>query len=220
VDIPVYFVDGLNHGTILSQPSDDLVDLVIRALQVSSKQDLDDWHALATQRTAAARDALQAQDQWQQFVVHAVDERDDGIPDYNIQFVDGDGNAIDAFDTDVHTYSSDPSYRCFHVNLSQTPALDQLSVRIIASSGTPHVLYFGSTQAFEATVAEEPAGNVGGEWDAVLNLSHLLPAAGGGTTPTLFYPFTTTLVELRLNREPSPRGDVANDLFRFLPPPS
>jgi hypothetical protein len=33
---------------------------------------------------------------------------------------------------------------------------------------------------------------------------------------TLFYPFTTTLVEVILNREPSPL-DKVSDIFKFLP---
>jgi hypothetical protein len=143
-------------------------------------------------------------DEWQQFVVSVRDERGDPVPDYNIQlFKRGSGtgadNSIQQFDLDVHTYKGDPSLRCFHVRLSDLDykKLPNLWMRVIASSGSQLVGYqgFGSEK-----MADSPSLAREAKWDATLNISSLADDTG----IKFFYPFTTTLIELRLNREPLP----------------
>ena len=201
VDIPLIPVEGKNHGTILSDPGSDLADMVDSALQVSTAADFSGWIETATRRTRPARDKI---DEWQQFVVRAVDERGDPIPDYNIQLFSrnsakpGD-KGIHQFDVDVHTFRGDPSLRCFHVKLADLDyrKLTNLWVRVIASSGSQLVGYqgFGS----EKSPADAPPTR-DGKWDAALDISSLADNAG----IKFFYPFTTTLIELKLNREPLP----------------
>lgn len=92
-------------------------------------------------------------DVYQQFIVHVVDERGDPVHDFNVQLFLGDGNpgtsAVEGFDVDVHAYSTDPSYRCFHVNLSELspekidPKRQQLWMRLRASAGNEIVEYQG-----------------------------------------------------------------------------
>ena len=82
IDIPVVLVDGLNHGSIIESPTGDLVQHVADALEVDSAKDYQDWQAEARTWSAPARKKV---DEWQQFVIRAVDERGDGIPDYNVQ---------------------------------------------------------------------------------------------------------------------------------------
>ena len=46
-----------------------------------------------------------------------------------------------------------------------------------------------------------------GKWDAAINLTPTLRPTGEGGAPgsvSVFHPFTTTLIELKLNREPLP----------------
>jgi pimeloyl-ACP methyl ester carboxylesterase len=200
-DIPLIPIDGKNHGTILSEPGPELADLVDEALQVSSAASFTQWIDDATKRTQRARAKI---DEWQQFVVRVVDERGDPVPDYNIQlFRRGTGTAprdsIHQFDVDVHTYKSDPSLRCFHVRLADLDykKLPNLWIRVIASSGSQLVGYhgFGSEKS-----TESPAAAKEGKWDATLDLSSLADDTG----IKFFYPFTTTLIELKLNREPLP----------------
>ena len=104
---------------------------------------------------------------------------------------------------DVHPYAADTSYRCFHVQLDNLPPLagKRLIARIIASSGTELVGYqgFGSNAA---------APNFG-PFD--LDLSDYDGTKPG--KPALFYPFTTTLLEIVLNREPVPPMNI----FQWLP---
>jgi len=90
----------------------------------------------------------------------------------------------------VHAYTEDPSYRCFHVNLTRL-APDRrttLGLRLMAESGTDRVAYYG--------IGKEDAG----EWDALLDLTPWLH----DTDVSFFYPFTTTLIEVVVNREPMP----------------
>jgi hypothetical protein len=95
--------------------------------------------------------------------------------------------------TDVHAYGPDSSYRCFHVRLPKGIAAGQfqLMIRIHASTGTELMAYqgYGDTHV-QLTATSEPVE---------LDISAVnKPGA------TLFYPFTTTLIEIILNREPLP----------------
>jgi pimeloyl-ACP methyl ester carboxylesterase len=199
-DIPLIPIDGRNHGTILSDPGTELADLVDSALSVSSAAAFTKWIADATKQT---QPAFARMDEWQQFVVRVVDERGDPVPDYNIQlFRRGDGrssnNGIHEFDVDVHTYKGDPSLRCFHVRLEELDyqRLPNLWVRVMASSGSQLVGY----QGFGSEKSANDSGSDDGKWDAALDISSLVDDKG----IKFFYPFTTTLIELKLNREPLP----------------
>ena len=201
VDVPLIPVEGANHGTILSAPPAQLLDLVEAALNVSSAAAFTSWLDEARRVTARVRKAM---DEWQQFVVRVIDERGDPVTDYNIQLYGRTRGSSEknlrAFATDVHVFRGDPSLRCFHVNLSRVRAadLESLLLRVIASSGSQLVGYtgFGSDR-----IGETSSGTTReGKWDGSLDLSGLL----GDAAVSFFYPFTTTLLELRINREPLP----------------
>jgi hypothetical protein len=206
IDIPLMPIEGKNHGTILSDPGDSLADLVDSALQVSSAPTFAQWIDDATKKTQPARAKI---DEWQQFVVRVVDERGDPVPDYNLQLfkrasgpgasAPGDASSIKQFNLDVHTYKGDSSLRCFHVRLDDLDykKLPNLWVRVIASSGSALVGYlgFGSEKPADAPALDREA-----KWDGTLDISSLPTDTG----IKFFYPFTTTLIELRLNREPLP----------------
>jgi pimeloyl-ACP methyl ester carboxylesterase len=198
---PTVFVKDLNHNTIMSNPSKELVDAVCEALQFSAEQNVNNWYKKTSEKLTS-KDI----NPWQQFIVRAVDERDDPIPDYYIQvFTQGNKNfqAIENFGVNVHTYSRDKSLRCFYVNLKgilnpqnlQQTILPNLEMRVIASSGSQLIDYLGIQNS--------------GDWDAQMDISYLLRES----KIKLFWPFTTTLIELRLNREP--RKEVAQFLQRL-----
>jgi pimeloyl-ACP methyl ester carboxylesterase len=199
-DIPLIPIEGKNHGTILSDPGTALADLVDSALSVSSAAAFTKWIDDATQQT---QPALGKMDEWQQFLVRVVDERGDPVPDYNIQLfrrgdTRGSNNGIHEFDLDVHTYKGDASLRCFHVRLEDLDyrELPNLWVRVMASSGSQLVGY----QGFGTDKTPDPQNPGDGKWDAALDISSLVDDKG----IKFFYPFTTTLIELKLNREPLP----------------
>jgi pimeloyl-ACP methyl ester carboxylesterase len=199
-DAPVYLVASRDHGTILTNPPRALIDMVARALQISSGEEWERWKTDARAKFTRP-DKL---DEWQQFVVRCVDERGDPITDYNVQLMhkktSGLFRGIKEFDMHVHTYRADPSLRCFHVNLTQLNKLNlkTLELRIIASSGSSLVAYHGVSS--EKVSPNLTSVNADGKWDAKIDLSSYLEQPNF----TFFYPFTTTFLEIRLNREPMP----------------
>lgn len=208
---PLMFVDGANHGTILSDPPQALCDLVRKALDVETEDEFTTWITAATQ---AAKPAQAKVSPWQQFVMRLVDERGDPVNDWNLQMY-GSADAkrpLQQFALDVHTYKRDPSLRCFHVNLAklQPEKLSQLHLKLIASSGTNLVAYHGAGS--ERITKDGTAMNPQGKWDACLDLSEAL---GDGGKFNLFYPFTTTFVELKINREPMPMVGK-NNVYWFV----
>jgi hypothetical protein len=197
LDIPLIPIAGLNHGTIMSHPNDLVIHLVLEALNVSSGAAFDTWMQQAQALTESTRRSLP---QWQQFLMRIVDERGEPVPDYHVEILKGAGNDLEIFEANVHTYSGDSSLRCFHVNLDALDwqHLTQLQVRLIASSGSELVEYFGYGSERVDLATQEVKGD--GKWDAMIDLSAMLQQ----TEVRFFYPFTTTLIELRLNREPQP----------------
>ena len=147
---------------------------------------------------------------WQQFVVHARDERGDGVNDYLIDVLTKQGDQWVAFEemyTDVHAYKTDPSYRCFHIRLPKgiSNGAVPLMLRVHASSGTELMVYqgYGSNETQTNMTADAAPVEI--------DLSALADAGA-----SLFHPFTTTMVEIILNREPYPLNGVSR-LFGFLP---
>ncbi len=202
-----------NHGTILREPAPALVKMVTSALEVSSKAAYERWQQSPAVMAAVQRHGTMRR--YQQFVVRAVDERGDPIPDYNLQlFTHGENGRpkpLRDFSMDVHVYGGDSSLRTFHVDLSKMKPekLENLWLRVIASSGSRLVGYhgFGSEKVDprQRRVHEE------GKWDAAVNVTPMLR----DTAVKFFYPSTTTLIELRLNREPLPLAGRP-DVFRIF----
>lgn len=209
INMPAYLVAGLNHGTILSEPTAGLEQLVWSALTVDSREDFERWTAAAAEATRAAREGT---DRYQQFVIRAVDERGDGIADYNVQVLTEDGNGelveVPEFDLDVHVYRADPSLRCFHVNLDELrpERLESLHLQIIASARSRFVGYLGFNSTTVSAGSQIPSLQV-----ITLNISDVLKKRQF----EFFKEFTTTLVELKLNREPLPH-DALNGVCQFI----
>jgi hypothetical protein len=223
VDAPVIFVDGKNHGTILSDTKDgELIDLVVRALNVGSREEYQEW------RTVATTWSKPPEEKWQQFVIRMTDERGDPISDYHVELfsvVNGKDTAL-PFDLDMHPYQADKSFRAFHVNSDELQAAPgQLWMRITLSSGTILVAYRGiSTKGFpgasdraemDASFVDSDAQRDLDTEPTELNLELTPYRDGVPGKPKLFYPFTTTLVEIRVDREPLPFGAAIARLCRL-----
>lgn len=197
---PLVFIDGVNHGTIMSSPPQLLQELVQKALAVESAKQFSAWinDALKCTEPALAKVA-----RWQQFVIRLMDERGDPITDWNVQLYGSldAKHALQQFALDVHPYKRDTSLRCFHVNLDKLKPekLKHIELRLIASSGTNLVAYHGAGS--ERILEDGTAMNPEGKWDARIDLSKALQET---RKFGFFYPFTTTFVEIRLNREPMP----------------
>ncbi len=209
LDMPVYLVPDLNHGTILTDPPADLVDRVHAALAVDSKGDFEAWSATTS---ALFADTRENAPKFQQFVVHAVDERGDGIADFDLRLLTRDARdrfvELSGFDLDVHVYGRDPSYRAFHVSLDdlKPDLLESLAIQVTASSGSRLVGYLGyNIESQTISVQRQAVQTVQIDITPMLRRKDF----------TFFYPFTTTLVELKLNREPLPH-DKTNDVCWFI----
>ncbi|MBD2038245.1 hypothetical protein H6F76_25155 [Leptolyngbya sp. FACHB-321] len=211
LEIPVFLIAGLNHGTIMSKPNDQLVKLVLGALQVSNKAEFETWFQDAKAQTKPAWDKHA---KWQQFIVHVVDERGNAVPDYYLEILAGndEDDRLESFQADVHTYRSDSSFRCFHVDLEKLKLneIKKLKIRLIASSGSQLVEYFGYGSERVNTASQEPKAD--GKWDAVLDISAVLT---NKIEIDFFSPLTTTLIEIKLNREPMPLVGKTK-LFEFI----
>ncbi|PSR57445.1 hypothetical protein AHMF7605_24785 [Adhaeribacter arboris] len=202
--MPFIPVEGINHASIIENPSDELIKMVIQALDVNTEEGYKNWIQTATK---ISKQTLAAMDPWQQFVVRAHDERGDPITDYNLQFYKISSNKTDwePIAIDVHAYTSDNSYRCFHVNLKDLDAqnIQSLKLEFMASTGTELLGYY-------EYVAD----------DVKITTTDKSPTFTIDLTPFLheknkkiFFPFTTTIIEIILNREPLPLRDVNKIMF-------
>lgn len=208
LSIPMFAVDGKNHTSLLREPADALPDLIFEFLSVSSGDEYNAWVDKAKRWSAPALEKMKQDkngtfDGWQQFVTHVMDEYGDPVSDYVVDLYRQDPTNLEGkelvaanvqeFDLDVHAYAADQSYRCFHVRIPQNTAGNgpgELWMTLNASSGTDLIAYQGYSQTATTITQQSPV---------VLQLS-------GMTAPgnELFCPFTTTLVEIQLTREPLP----------------
>lgn len=235
LECPIIAVEGRNHGTILSDPDAGAVARVSDFLR-SVKTD-DGYQVWLREALTYGMNALGKMDEtsqsggaegagWQQFVMHVKDDHGDGVADYNVQLFVGD----DLKQSDdpsyppvpliVDSYSGDSSYRCFYVRLSE----DMIHVggeghpkkvwmELIASSGTSYLEY----EAYNNLENEGPNAS-----ESATRLTTVLGATNAvkldvtdlGSDAKLFYPYTTTLIEIVLEREPTPLTDVSS-LFAF-----
>lgn len=189
---------SVNHGTIVSNPPAMLKDLVRRALAVDSKESYEAW----LRKAAEVRAKTDADGKrWQQFIVRAMDERGDPVPDYSVELFtkDADGNEVrvEEFDSCVDVYSRDSSFRTFHFDVDEMRKHTSLTLSLMASSGSQYIDYL-SYRPEDGVPAGLPTTSYR-EWTARFDLTPLIQ---GGAEKEFFKPFTTTLVELYLDREP------------------
>jgi hypothetical protein len=232
LDVPIIGVPGANHATILSDAGStkvgdvSLAQLVADFLENVSTED--SFHAWLTKASTFGAGALQKMDAsgnpgtkgWQQFVIRALDENGDPITDYSVTLCcdasGAPGAVLQEFEADVHPYRADPSFRCFHVNLpvavlpadgsaGQQPAApnqQKLYIRLNASTGTPLLQY----QPYDGAGKPIPVDPKNG--DVLLDITSL-----AADKDRLFYPYTTTLIEILMNRETLPLNAVSGLLY-------
>ena len=236
---PMLAVEGKNHGSILAEPDPAVVVLVGDfLLKVNTDDTYRDWltgaqaHSKGPQEVMdkASVDGEYGGSGWQQFVLHVLDDHGDGVDDYNVQLFVGD-DLSQSDDKDypsvpliADTYSGDASYRCFYVRLDETmlsvgtPGNNKkVWVELIASSGTAYLEYeayynLGDAKPEDNVQKLTPLRQVSDPGTAVPDVVKLDLTDMGNAQ--LFYPYTTTLVEIVLEREPTPLQQVS-DLFQF-----
>lgn len=230
---PIIAVDGKNHGTILAEPDPQVVQMVRDFLAISAAGAYDQWEA---QALAFGAPSMAKMDQssgggsdgagWQQLVIHMVDDHGDGVTDYNLQIYIGDSldqsndPQFPSVPLIANAYTSDNSYRCFYIHLTKDMlTLDNGSgpkkmwLELIASTGSALIeyeAYTGSPQDPQrlAMTSHDPSDNLPVKMD-------ITALTEGGAS--LLYPYTTTLLEIFVEREPMPLQAVSS-LFTFLSP--
>ncbi|WP_162056192.1 esterase/lipase family protein [Pontibacter pamirensis] len=206
--MPFIPVKEIHHASIMDNPTPELIEMVTKALDVHKKEQYEQWVQYAIEKSA---DTLEAMPKWQQFVVRAQDERGDPITDYNLQFYkktkDSDGDDWEIIAIDVHAYSGDNSFRCFHLNLEDLDDVNiqSLKLEFMASTGTQLLGYH------EYIAEDTDITHIDKSPTFTLDLTPMLHE----TNKKIFYPFTTTLVEITLNREPLPIRNK-NDITFFI----
>jgi len=227
LDVPIIAVDGRNHCSLISEPDSEMVGYILDFLKIGDQggKSFDEWLAGARLYGEKGKkkmlvnpgaDAIgilgEAEgllghlighevgtetEGWQQFVVH-------GVSDYMIEVLRKKEDSWRPFKemyVDVHAYGPDPSFRCFHIRLPRGILAGEvpLQVRIHASTGTELMAYqgYGDTEQ-QLTATSAPV--------------ELSLDAVNRPGSSLFHPFTTTLIEIILNREPLPFDQVSRIL--------
>ena len=227
LNVPILAVDKRDHGSLISDPDSGMLDRIATFLDIASSDQYNLWlNEAQTWSVPARQEMLKSKahlftfwetrdlDGWQQFVVHARDGHGDPVTDYMIEVFElsPDGQTwqrAEEISVDVHTYGKDPSYRCLHVQLPKgiTMTPRPMQIRFQASTGTDVVTYqgYGSNNSkMEMRADSDPI---------TIEITGELKDKNA----TLFHPFTTTLVEVVLNRVPYP-FDKVQGIFEWLPP--
>jgi hypothetical protein len=224
---PLIAVDGQNHGTIIAAPKPEVVALVRDFFAIKDKDAYDAWETRALEFGAPSKAKMDKSDDtangagWQQLWIHMVDDHGDGVTDYNIQVFYGDDLSEsddpekESVNVIADTYTSDNSYRCFYIHLTQEmlelkTINKKMWLELIASSGSELIEYEAYTGSANdpqrlAIDSHSPTVNKPVKMD-------ITALTDGGAS--LFYPYTTTLLEVFVEREPMPLGQVS-DLFTF-----
>jgi len=227
LDVPMLAVDDRDHGSLISDPDPGMVDRIAAFLEIGNIDQYNTWlNEAQTWSTPAREKMLKTNghlftfwetsdlDGWQQFVVHARDGHGAPVTDYMIEVFElgSDGQSwqrAEEISVDVHAYGADPSYRCLHVQLPKgiTTAPRPMQIRFQASTGTDIVAYqgYGSDELKMEMRADSDPVTID------------ITGAVQDKDFTLFCPFTTTLVEVVLNRVPYP-FDKVEGVFVWLPP--
>lgn len=226
LNVPILAVNGRDHGSLVSDPDPEMVDRIAKFLDIGNIDQYNFWLDEAQTWSIPARaEMLKSKghlfafwetkelDGWQQFVVHARDGHGDPVTDYMIEVFElgPDGQTwqrAEEISVDVHAYAADPSYRCLHVQLPKgiTTTPRPMQIRFQASTGTDIVTYQGfgsSNERVEMRADSDPVA---------IDITEALKDKNF----SLFHPFTTTLVEVVMNRVPYP-FDKVQGIFEWLP---
>ncbi|QLE55840.1 triacylglycerol lipase [Nostoc sp. TCL26-01] len=187
---PLVRIEGCNHANIMGNPSPELVEIIFQALKFTSTspQDIHNWHQVAL--NILSPKSLANAREWQQFIIRAIDDNGEPIPDYYIELATTNNQhwrRIEDFGVNVHVYELDKSLRCFHVDITDVKNLENLQIRVVASSNSDYVRYCG----YALNSQEDDLA------DLELDISDILKQK----SINFFYPFTTTLVEIKLKRQ-------------------
>jgi len=217
-------LNGLDHGTISSEfekKEAEIIDLTAEALTISSPEQFSMFKDKIAEITKAtyldnAGRRKNKYSRYQQFIIHANDDHGEGIRDFTIEFYVYKSTKEDqrligreryfnqteqslseefhrVFTREFHTHSKDSSYRRLLVNMTDMRELIEKAKMQLG----PFVL---SMKIFVPAIDK----GIYYDLDSLQNvvIYHSENEDEGGT-PMLFYSNTTTLIELKVNRQTS-----------------
>ncbi|HEY3706399.1 MAG TPA: hypothetical protein VGL22_15155 [Terracidiphilus sp.] len=218
---PIIAVENQDHGSIVANPRPEVVDRVVQFFGISTDAAYSSWEDEALNFSAPARAVMDRRNGtktvdegkgWQQIVIHMVDDHEDGVTDYNLQIFHetDDPDTPSSVPLTADTYSTDNSYRCFYIQLTEDmlnleSTGKRMWVELIASSGSELIEYMayaddsGNPQRLAITSHDPTAGQ-----PVRMDITDL--TKGGDS---LFYAYTTTLMEIFVEREPMPLKGVS-----------
>ena len=216
-------LNGLDHGTITSEFEKDeseIIDLTTKALTISSEDQFSafrDKIETITDNTYAdnAGRSRNKYSRYQQFIIRAVDDHGMGIRDYTLEFyvyksakekerIIGKERYFNLaeqvlseefhrlFTREFHTHSKDSSYRRILVNMAD---MSELITKTEMQLG-PFVL---SMRIFVPSIDRGIYYDLDSLQNVVIYQSESIDTG----SPKLFYGNTTTLIELKVNRQTS-----------------
>jgi len=225
---PMIAVDGKNHGTIISAPDPDIRDFIVRFLHLSTADDYTSWETAALNFGQSSLVKMNTESisgaaggaGWQQLVIHMIDGHGDGVPDFNFQLFIGDDLSqsndpgFPSVPLIADAYSGDNSYRCFYIRVNPEmlnfnadgKPFKKMWIELIASSGSDVIqydAYTGDANAPQSLTVDHSGGS-----PVKFDITSLAQGA------SLLYPYTTTLLEVFVEREPTPLGKVST-IFTF-----
>lgn len=190
-NIPVVAVEDTDHGTITAAPTPRLKELVKTALEVETRAEHDAW--LAAVRAHNEDVVAKPGRSWQQLVFRVVDGLGVPVPQYFVDFHYRSGEEwLSAFAKNapisVHAYSSDPSLRCFHLDLEKMRELgDDWALTLKVNTGSRFVKAVGWID-----------WGLKGLADAVDAVAAVRIVKRDGVD--FFHPNTTTLVQITIDQ--------------------
>lgn len=216
-------LEGLDHGTITSEFEKDeaeIIELTTEALKISSPDEFSRYRDRVKEITDTtyfnnAGRSRNKYSRYQQFIIRAVDDHGVGIRDYTIEFyiyrsakaeyrLVGKERYFNqaeqvlseefhrVFTKEFHTHSKDSSYRRLLVNMADMNELITKAEMLLG----PFVL---SMRIFVPGIDRGIYYDLNSLQNIVIYQSDNREAG----TPMLFYGNTTTMIELKVNRQTS-----------------
>jgi hypothetical protein len=205
----------LNHGTIMMPNANSkLASVVSEAFDVETDEEFTAWNNKALKAAHEERGTLQPPHNWQQLILRVVDERGNGVADWTVKLEVRTKNSRSLTSItidDLHPFEKDKSYRSMHIDLTKNRLDDHQFLNNIESFFM--TLYMNTNSGYVIYLAGHK-GDMEFSSDLAKGMSELIVDLTPWIKPdnkefVLPMAYTTTFVELRVNRDPAISEDKA-----------
>lgn len=207
-------LQGLDHGSIVERAGDtqsEVHDVLLKALRTKTPVD---FKTIQQHLENVTGDTYRVREKpvFQQFILHAIDDQDAPIYDFTIEFMlvkatktkdtivpktrlselelDYGQRVHEALMEEIHTNDTDSSYRRFLVNISKIKGIMEEAKQAIKEN---------VALSMRVYVPEIDKG-IRYDTTTLQNIVLFDPSNPKPELPSFFYPNTTTLIELKVDR--------------------